>query len=199
MENTFSRNSFLMISTGNSGICQKTPVESNPPFVVNICRWGFHRAYSPKVCMETIMPGWISLSSHAARMISFIVFAAHNDNAPSNCRFRANAFRRIFGMLNTSWQWGTSSSSVFTTQSPHRITRTWWQLGQKYRPLQENATRKSFLQLSQYTRQNPFSNRPQFKYLSTVSWTTGRNAPSRYSYRCSYSRQNASKWSSISW
>src|SRR4030042_6660014 len=77
-------------------------------------------------------------------MNSFIVCAAHNDNVPSNFRLRAKTFRSIFGMLNTSWQWGTSSSNVFTTQLPHRITRTWWQLGQKYRTLQEKATVRDY-------------------------------------------------------
>ncbi|OGL42233.1 MAG: hypothetical protein A2161_06685 [Candidatus Schekmanbacteria bacterium RBG_13_48_7] len=35
----------------------KEPSESNPPFVVKTCRWWFHRAYSQRVWMETMMPG----------------------------------------------------------------------------------------------------------------------------------------------
>ena len=52
-----------------------------------------------------------------------------------------------------------------------------WQLGQKYRHLQEKASRYSWAQSSHRMRANPCSRMPQARNLSVTCATTGGHGP----------------------
>jgi hypothetical protein len=51
--------------------------------------------------------------------------------------------RRTRGMVKTNWRWGTSWQTEVAIQSLVERTRRWWQEGQKWRPLQVKARRRS--------------------------------------------------------
>jgi len=50
--------------------------------------------------------------------------------------------RSMRGTVNTYCLCGTGASTLASTHSPYASTLFWWQLGQKYRTLQEKARMK---------------------------------------------------------
>ena len=80
-------------------------------------------------------------------------------------------------MLSTTRRCGTGASSVVSSHCVQIANRLAWQLGQKYRHLQENASRYFCVQASQRMRAKPRLNTPHVRNLSATCATTGRHGP----------------------
>jgi len=162
------------------------PSGRKPPPVTRRCRCGCQLASEPCVCRQATIPTTRSRSPVSVRIAAVTVRAAMRAISPSRRRRYRQYARSRFGMVRTTCRCGTGASSVVSSHWAQIARRFAWQLGQKYRHLQENASRYSWAQASHRMRANPCSRMPQARNLSVTSPTTGRHGPYSRAKRSSY-------------
>src|ERR1035437_5074588 len=143
---TARRNASVTRAVSCAGHDTNVPSGRNPPSVTRRWRCGCQLAREPCVWRQATIPTARSRSPLSVRIGAVRVHAATRAISPSRRRRYRQDARSRFGIVSTTCRCGTGASSVVSSHWAQMARRLAWQLGQTYRPLQENASRYSWAQ-----------------------------------------------------